>query len=195
MKYFVLIYIVIAILFGCTVNKKMSDHEIEIVKKAISLNETSAVADAKVILDRRIKKFNLKHDWILKVQLLVVTKEYDRALEVSEQLIKRFPDYIEMIVLHCVLSKYILPLDAATIIYQQSVKQIQIIAERLTNLQQQYNALGNLMLLHCLFEDHPNKQACRKKITALEISNEEKEIIEQISQYTESELFALCNIY
>lgn len=194
MKYS-LICIFVLTLCSCTISKKLSNDEVEILKKAISLNETSAVADAKVILDKRIKKFNLKNDWILKVQLLVVTKEYDVALEVSEQLIKRFPDYIEMIVLHCVLSKYILPSDEATIIYQQSVEQIQIIAERLTNLQQKYNALGNLLLLYCLFNDISNKQLCLTEINNLQISQEEKAIIEQISKSTESELFVMCNIY
>ena len=194
MKYS-LICIFVLTLCSCTISKKLSNDEVEILKKAISLNETSAVADAKVILDKRIKKFNLKNDWILKVQLLVVTKEYDVALEVSEQLIKRFPDYIEMIVLHCVLSKYILPSDEATIIYQQSVEQIQIIAERLTNLQQKYNALGNLLLLYCLFNDISNKQLCLSEISNLQISQEENVIIEQISKSTESELFVMCNIY
>ena len=194
MKYS-LICIFVLTLCSCTISKKLSNDEVEILKKAISLNETSAVADAKVILDKRIKKFNLKNDWILKVQLLVVTKEYDVALEVSEQLIKRFPDYIEMIVLHCVLSKYILPSDEATIIYQQSIEQIQIIAENLTNLQQKYNALGNLLLLYCLFNDISNKQLCLTEINNLQISQEEKAIIEQISKSTESELFVMCNIY
>ena len=194
MKYS-LICIFVLTLCSCTISKKLSNDEVEILKKAISLNETSAVADAKVILDKRIKKFNLKNDWILKVQLLVVTKEYDVALEVSEQLIKRFPDYIEMIVLHCVLSKYILPSDEATIIYQQSIEQIQIIAEKLTNLQQKYNALGNLLLLYCLFNDISNKQLCLTEINNLQISQEEKAIIEQISKSTESELFVMCNIY
>lgn len=194
MKYS-LICIFVLTLCSCAINKKMSNDEVEILKKAISLNEISAVADAKVILDRRIKKFNLKNDWVLKVQLLVVAKEYDVALEVSKQLIERFPDYIEMIVLHCVLSKYILSSDEATIIYQQSIEQIQIIAEKLTNLQQKYNALGNLLLLYCLFNDISNKQLCLSEISNLQISQEEKVIIEQISKSTESELFIMCNIY
>ena len=122
-------------------------------------------------------------------------KEYDIALEESAKFMKQFPDYIEMIVLHCVLSKYILPSDEATIIYQQSIEQIQIIAEKLTNLQQKYNALGNLLLLYCLFNDISNKQLCLSEISNLQISQEEKVIIEQISKSTESELFVMCNIY
>ena len=194
MKYS-LICIFILILCSCTIKQEMSDDEIEIIKRAISFNETSAVADAKVILNRRIKRFNLKNDLVLKVQLLVVAKEYDTALETSEQLIKRFPDYIEMIVLHCVLSKYILPSDEASIIYQRAVKKIQIIAERIADVQQQYNAFGSLLLLHCLFNDIANKQLCLVKINGLQISQEKSGIIEQISKSTESELFEMCNIY
>ena len=194
MKYS-LIYIFILILCSCTIKQKMSDNEVEIIERAISLNDTNAVTDAKAILNRRIKKFNLKNDLVLKFQLLVVTKEYDAALEVSEQLINRFPDYIEMIVLHCVLSKYILSFDEASMIYQRAVEEIQINVESLTDVQQQYNALGSLLLLHCLFNDIANKQLCLAKINRLQISQEEKEIIEQISKSTESELFEMCNIY
>lgn len=193
MKYS-LICIFILTLCSCTMSKKMSDDEVEIIKRAISLNETSAVADAKALLDRRIKKFNLKNDWVLKVQLLVVTKEYDAALEMSEQLIKRFPDYIEMIVLHCVLSKCRKPPNEADEIYRQSIKKIQIAAEKLTVSQQHYNALGNLLLLHCLFNDMSNKQLCLTKINNLHISQEEQEIIDHISTSTESELFEMCHI-
>ena len=52
-----------------------------------------------------------------------------------------------------------------------------------------------MLLLHCLFNDIANKQLCLAKINDLQISQEEKEIIEQISKSTERELFEICNIY
>jgi len=194
MRYF-LLSIAILLTISCTIRQKLSDNELNIIKRAISSKEITAITEAKLILDTRIRKFNFKNDVALKMQVLLSAKEYDIALEESAKFMKQFPDYIEMIVLHCVLSKYILPSDEATIIYQQSVEQIQIIAERLTNLQQKYNALGNLLLLYCLFNDISNKQLCLTEINNLQISQEEKAIIEQISKSTESELFVMCNIY
>ena len=194
MRYF-LLSIAILLTISCTIRQKLSDNELNIIKRAISSKEITTITEAKLILDTRIRKFNFKNDVALKIQVLLSAKEYDIALEESAKFMKQFPDYIEMIVLHCVLSKYILPSDEATIIYQQSVEQIQIIAERLTNLQQKYNALGNLLLLYCLFNDISNKQLCLTEINNLQISQEEKAIIEQISKSTESELFVMCNIY
>ena len=55
--------------------------------------------------------------------------------------------------------------------------------------------IGNLLLLYCLFNDISNKQLCLTEINNLQISQEEKAIIEQISKSTESELFVMCNIY
>ena len=194
MRYF-LLSIAILLTISCTIRQKLSDNELNIIKRAISSKEITAITKAKLILDTRIRKFNFKNDVALKMQVLLSAKEYDIALEESAKFMKKFPDYIEMIVLHCVLSKYILPSDEATIIYQQSIEQIQIIAEKLTNLQQKYNALGNLLLLYCLFNDISNKQLCLSEISNLQISQEEKVIIEQISKSTESELFVMCNIY
>ena len=194
MRYF-LLSIAILLTISCTIRQKLSDNELNIIKRAISSKEITAITEAKLILDTRIRKFNFKNDVALKMQVLLSAKEYDIALEESAKFMKQFPDYIEMIVLHCVLSKYILHSDEATIIYQQSIEQIQIIAEKLTNLQQKYNALGNLLLLYCLFNDISNKQLCLSEISNLQISQEEKVIIEQISKSTESELFVMCNIY
>ena len=194
MRYF-LLSIAILLTISCTIRQKLSDNELTIIERAISSKEITAITEAKLILDTRIRKFNFKNDVALKMQVLLSAKEYDIALEESAKFMKQFPDYIEMIVLHCVLSKYILPSDEATIIYQQSIEQIQIIAEKLTNLQQKYNALGNLLLLYCLFNDISNKQLCLTEINNLQISQEEKAIIEQISKSTESELFVMCNIY
>ena len=194
MRYF-LLSIAILLTISCTIRQKLSDNELNIIKRAISSKEITTITEAKLILDTRIRKFNFKNDVALKIQVLLSAKEYDIALEESAKFMKQFPDYIEMIVLHCVLSKYILPSDEATIIYQQSIEQIQIIAEKLTNLQQKYNALGNLLLLYCLFNDMSNKQLCLSEISNLQISQEEKVIIEQISKSTESELFVMCNIY
>ena len=194
MRYF-LLSIAILLTISCTMRQKLSDNELNIIKRAISSKGITTITEAKLILDTRIRKFNFKNDVALKMQVLLSAKEYDIALEESAKFMKQFPDYIEMIVLHCVLSKYILPSDEATIIYQQSIEQIQIIAENLTNLQQKYNALGNLLLLYCLFNDMSNKQLCLSEISNLQISQEEKVIIEQISKSTESELFVMCNIY
>ncbi|UTC48861.1 hypothetical protein [Treponema vincentii] len=194
MRYF-LLSIAILLTISCTIRQKLSDNELNIIKRAISSKEITTITEAKLILDTRIRKFNFKNDVALKMQVLLSAKEYDIALEESAKFMKQFPDYIEMIVLHCVLSKYILPSDEATIIYQQSIEQIQIIAENLTNLQQKYNALVNLLLLYCLFNDMSNKQLCLSEISNLQISQEEKVIIEQISKSTESELFVMCNIY
>ena len=149
MRYF-LLSIAILLTISCTIRQKLSDNELNIIKRAISSKEITAITEAKLILDTRIRKFNFKNDVALKMQVLLSAKEYDIALEESAKFMKQFPDYIEMIVLHCVLSKYILPSDEATIIYQQSIEQIQIIAEKLTNLQQKYNALGNLLLLYLI---------------------------------------------
>ena len=190
-----LLSIAILLTISCTIRQKLSDNELTIIERAISSKEITAITEAKLILDTRIRKFNFKNDVALKMQVLLSAKEYDIALEESAKFMKQFPDYIEMIVLHCVLSKYILPSDAAAIIYQQSIEQIQIIAEKLTNLQQKYNALGNLLLLYCLFNDISNKQLCLSEISNLQISQEENVIIEQISKSTESELFVMCNIY
>lgn len=194
MRYF-LLSIAILLTISCTIRQKLSDNELNIIKRAISSKEITTITEAKLILDTRIRKFNFKNDVALKMQVLLSAKEYDIALEESAKFMEQFPDYIEMIVLHCVLSKYILPSDEATIIYQQSIEQIQIIAENLTNLQQKYNALVNLLLLYCLFNDMSNKQLCLSEISNLQISQEEKVIIEQISKSTESELFVMCNIY
>jgi hypothetical protein len=192
---YLLLSIAILLTISCTAKVKLSDNELDIIKKAISSKEITAITEAKLILDTRIRQFHFKNDAALKMQVLLSAKEYDIALEESAKFMNQFPDYIEMIVLHCVLSKYILPSDEASIIYQKAVEKIQIIAERLTDLQQQYNALGNLLLLHCLFNDIANKQLCLAKINDLQISQEEKGIIEQISKSTERELFEICNIY
>ena len=192
---YLLLSIAILLTISCTAKVKLSDNELDIIKKAISSKEITAITEAKLILDTRIRQFHFKNDAALKMQVLLSAKEYDIALEESAKFMNQFPDYIEMIVLQCVLSKYILPSDEASIIYQKAVEKIQIIAERLTDLQQQYNALGNLLLLHCLFNDIANKQLCLAKINDLQISQEEKGIIEQISKSTERELFEICNIY
>ena len=59
------------------------------------------------------------------MQVLLSAKEYDIALEESAKFMNQFPDYIEMIVLHCVLSKYILPSDEASI-YNNSIMLLEI---------------------------------------------------------------------
>jgi len=56
MRYF-LLSIAILLTISCTIRQKLSDNELNIIKRAISSKEITAITEAKLILDTRIRKF------------------------------------------------------------------------------------------------------------------------------------------
>ncbi len=191
-SFIMLVILAIVLLDNNTSPKPMTQQEEDILLNAFMTNDLENQINAQILLDNRIQKYHQKGDYANKVQLLLLMKEFQSAYETTEEILERYPDYIEIQTIHCVLAKKVVSTDQSNQIYTETNKRLQDLYTKKNDAQ--FNILSSQLVLSILYSENTLKEQLFNEIIASDFDEYEKEIITEIYTFQESELYAMFGI-
>ncbi len=187
MKKSIILFLIMFLLTSCDgISKKMSEKEADILVQAFQTGDSKLQMQAHQMLDKRIEKYHLKNDYANKIQLLVEMKNFEAAYAITEEVIQRYPDYVEMMMYKCILAKKVLPSEQSELLFNNTMKQLNIHAGK--QITASYSILSSQFLLSILYSKNNLKEELYGEIMNLHIEEYEKEAITELYTLTEIEL-------
>ncbi len=188
MKKSPILFLILFVLISCDgISKKMSEQELDILLQAYQTGDLKLQMQAHQILDKRIEKYHLKNDYANKIQLLFTMKEFEAAYAISEEVIQRYPDYVEMLVSHCILAKKVLPSEESELLFNNTMKQLNIHAGKQNTAS--YSILSSQFLLSVLYSKNDLKEQLYIEIMNSNFDEYQKEAIAELYTLSEIELY------
>jgi uncharacterized protein YicC (UPF0701 family) len=170
--YYLIFFHVALIFFACLPSTRtISEKEEEIIESVIQKLDRSNVSTAVNILDEKIKKYNVKIDYMYKVQVLLVDKQFSNAALTAENAIKKYPDYVEMLSMRFVLGLYLEENDSERY-YNSAINGYEKRLRDAKNNEEKYSNLLNMLMLASLCLDISKQTEYLNELKKINIQQE-----------------------
>lgn len=189
-KYFIFIGLIISFVFISCKKNDVSEEISNLIKK-----EGYSERVVEKILDDEKYPATTKTSYSQKVTVLIKKKqEYMKALRLAEKCRHKYPEYMEMNVTYCVLSKYCLDVKVANNTYKKLTSELEKKESLTTDEHELFNILSSHLVLSVLFGDVNMKEKCEEKIKRLKIYEQQKFLIDYILTSDEAKIFEMFGI-
>ena len=170
----------------------LTDDEWAVIQMAIIDADNEKIIAALELLDKRIANYHDKTDYRLKIQILLTAQQFSDAVLVINATIKRYPDFLEMATLRCVLALYLND-PLAHQYYANVLTGYERRLSSITNDGDKYVYLVTLFLLSHLFSDTQQQDLYLTKIQDLSIQQENIPLSDYLN-LANAEIFSIFGI-